>query len=97
MISKQTPIFRKWLEDLDYILAVVIFHNIEKLEKGNFSNCKPVGNGVHEQKIDFQKGYRLYFTNINDNIIVLLVVGNKSTQDKDIRKAKELKEILTES
>ncbi|MDR1434018.1 MAG: hypothetical protein LBI93_02570 [Endomicrobium sp.] len=34
--------------------------------------------------MDFQKGYRLYFTNINDNIIVLLVGGNKSTQDKDI-------------
>jgi len=34
MISKQTTIFRKWLEALDYILAVVIFHNIEKLEKG---------------------------------------------------------------
>jgi putative addiction module killer protein len=97
MRSNQTPIFRKWLEDLDYVVAVVIFRNIEKLEKGNFSNCKPVGNGIHEQKIDFQKGYRLYFTNINGKIIVLLVGGNKSTQDKDILKAKELKGILTEA
>ncbi|MDR3256891.1 MAG: hypothetical protein LBT18_04540 [Endomicrobium sp.] len=67
------------------------------MRKGNFSNCKSIGNGIHEQKIDFQKGYRLYFTNINGEIIVLLVGGNKSTQDRDILKAKELKGLLSEA
>lgn len=72
---------------------------IEKLEKGNFSNCKSIGNGIHKQKINFQKGYRLCFTNINGEIIVLLVGGNKSTQDqdRDILKAKELKGLLLEA
>jgi putative addiction module killer protein len=68
MRSKQTPTFRQWLKNLDYVVAVVIFRNIEKLEKGNFSNCKSIGNGIHEQKINFQKRYRLYFTNINGEI-----------------------------
>ncbi|MDR2192029.1 MAG: type II toxin-antitoxin system RelE/ParE family toxin [Endomicrobium sp.] len=55
---------------------------------------KSVGSGVHELKINFQKAYRIYFTNINGEIILLLCGGDKSSQDKDIQKAKELKGAL---
>ena len=54
MRSRQTPVFRQWLKNLDYVVAIIIFCSIEKLEKGNFSNCKSTGNGIHKQKINFQ-------------------------------------------
>jgi putative addiction module killer protein len=54
----------------------------------NFSNCEPVGNGVHELKIDFGPGFRVYFGEDGDSVI-LLNGGNKDTQDRDIKKAKE--------
>jgi putative addiction module killer protein len=67
--------------------------NLLKLEEGNFSNVKAVGAGVHELKINYQKGYRVYFTNVDGEIIILLCAGDKSSQQKDIEKAKKIKEI----
>jgi putative addiction module killer protein len=64
MQIKQMPIFKKWFNTLDLFIQVIIASNIDKLEKGNFANCKSVGSGIHEQKINFQKGYRLYFVNL---------------------------------
>jgi putative addiction module killer protein len=60
---------------------------MDRLEKGNFGNCKPVGEGVLELKINFGPGYRLYFAEDGPNIIVLLIGGDKSTQSKDIKSA----------
>lgn len=50
--------------------------------------CKPVGDGIRELKINFAKGYRVYFKEKEGGINVLLVGGDKSTQQKDIDKAK---------
>ena len=94
MILKQTSIFVKWFKKLDFYIQSVIDYNVEKLEKGNFANCKSIGEGVHELKIDFQKGYRIYFKNSGQEIILLLCAGSKSSQEKDIQKAKELNKIL---
>jgi putative addiction module killer protein len=55
------------------------------LETVNF-----VGNGIRELKIDYAKGYRVYFKETNGKIIILLIGGDKSTQKKDIEKAKEI-------
>lgn len=55
MLLKKTSVFTKWLEKLDLKIKTVIIANLAKLEDGNFSNVKSVGNGVHELKINYQK------------------------------------------
>ena len=57
-------------------------------------DVKPVGEGVSETRIHYGSGYRLYFCQQGDVVIVLLCGGDKSTQNKDIEKAKELKRCL---
>lgn len=64
---------------------------IQKIENDeHFGDCEPVGNGIRELKIDYAKGYRVYFKESDNKIIILLIGGNKSTQQKDIIKAKEI-------
>jgi len=64
---------------------------IQRLENdGHFGDCKPVGDGIHELKISYTKGYRIYFKEKDGKIIILLIGGDKSTQQKDIEKAKEI-------
>jgi putative addiction module killer protein len=86
--------FARWFKKLDIYIQVRILYEVNKLSSDNFSNCKTIGEGIHELKINYQKGYRIYFTNINDKIILLLCGGDKSSQEKDIKKAKELKKEL---
>lgn len=60
------------------------------MEDGNFGDSKSVGGGVFEIRIDVGKGYRVYFTNKENKIIFLLVGGDKSTQDDDIKIAQKM-------
>ena len=57
---------------------------------GNFGDCKPVGGGVWEQRIDWGAGYRVYYATKGEALIVLLAGGDKSTQAHDIRRARAL-------
>jgi putative addiction module killer protein len=59
------------------------------MEQGNFSNVKPVGSGVSENRIDFGPGYRVYFALEGTQIIILLGGGSKKGQQKDIALALE--------
>lgn len=62
-----------------------------KLEKDeHFRDCEPVGDGIRELRVNCAKGYRVYFKEIDGKIIILLVGGDKSTQQKDIEKAKDI-------
>ena len=63
---------------------------LERLETGNFGDCKGVGGGVSELRIDWGPGYRVYFGCDGQTVIVLLCGGDKRKQDADIRKAVEL-------
>jgi putative addiction module killer protein len=63
---------------------------IRRLGLGNPGDVKPVGGGISELRIDVGKGYRVYFAQRGSCVIVLLAGGDKSTQKKDIEKAREL-------
>ncbi len=96
-IIEKTEEFDKWLKRLKDLRAKAkILFRIQKIENDeHFGDCEPVGNGIRELKIDYAKGYRVYFKESDNKIIILLIGGNKSTQQKDIIKAKEkLKRII---
>ena len=89
----KTEIFTKWLKGLkDQRARAVILNRIDRFALGNFGTCSPVGNGVSEAKIDHGPGYRLYFIRRGQILVVLLCGGDKSTQQKDVRKAHRLAE-----
>lgn len=89
---EKTTEFDKWLKKLKDLRAKAkILFRIQKLEtEEHFGDCKPVGDGISELKINYAKGYRIYFKEKNGKIIVLLIGGDKSTQQKDIEKAKDI-------
>ena len=89
---EKTPEFDKWLRKLNDLTAKAkILFRIQKLENDeHFGDCKPVGDEIKELKINYSKGYRVYFKEKNGKIIILLLGGDKSTQKKDIEKAKEI-------
>ena len=62
---------------------------MDRLNLGNFGGCKSLGGGLHELKIDFGPGYRVYFADVENVIVLLLWGGDKSTQAKDIDVAKK--------
>lgn len=93
---EKTPEFDKWLRKLKDLKAKVkVLFRIQKIEnEGHFGDYKSVGEGIIELRINFAKGYRVYFHEKDGKIIILLIGGDKSTQQRDIKKAKEILEIL---
>ena len=89
---EKTSEFDKWLRKLNDLRAKAkILLRIQKLEKDeHFGDCEPVGDGIRELKINYAKGYRVYFKEIDGKVIILLIGGDKSTQQKDIEKEKEV-------
>lgn len=87
--SKKEPA-KEWIDGLKNLNAQArIFVRIERAENGNLGDHKSVGEGVFELRIDVGPGYRLYFVFDGNEIILLLIGGDKSTQSKDIVKAKK--------
>lgn len=94
---EKTSEFDKWLRKLKDLRAKAkILFRIQKIERdGHFGDCKAVGEGIREMRINYAKGYRVYFKEKDGKIIILLIGGDKSTQQKDIAKAKEILKNLT--
>lgn len=91
METQQTPAFADWFSGLrDRKAQSKIAARIARIELGLMGDVKAVGDGVSEARIDFGPGYRLYFTRRGERLIILLVGGDKSTQRRDIAKAKEI-------
>jgi len=94
---KSTLIFSKWLSKLkDMKGRMAVARRIERMENGNFGDVKSVGSHISELRITTGPGYRVYFSERKEEIIILLVGGDKSTQSKDIKKAEELLEEYTD-
>ena len=89
---EKTSEFDKWLRKLkDLSAKAKILFRIQKIEsEGYFGGCKPVGKGIKELRINFSKGYRVYFKEKNGKIIILLIGGDKSSQQEDLMKAQEI-------
>jgi putative addiction module killer protein len=82
--------FQEWLDGLkDREGRAKIAVKVDRLGLGNLGGCKSLGGGLHELKVDFGPGYRLYFADVRPVIILLLCGGDKSTQAKDIENARK--------
>jgi putative addiction module killer protein len=81
--------FTEWLDSLsDQKTRGKIRSRLDRVELGNFGDCKSVGEGVFELRIDYGSGYRVYFGQVGLTV-VLLCGGDKNTQAQDIKKARE--------
>ena len=88
---RQTPEYETWFAALkDRTARVRVDMRIRRLSLGNPGTVEPVGEGVCELKIDHGPGYRVYFIQHGGHYVLLLVGGDKSTQARDIKRAKEL-------
>jgi putative addiction module killer protein len=88
---RETEGFKQWLKKLkDLRGKAIIYKRIERLSEGNPGDSVPVGEGISEMRIHCGPGYRVYYKDTGREIIILLCGGDKSTQEADIAKAKEL-------
>lgn len=91
METQQTPTFASWFSGLrDTKAKSKIAGRIARIELGLMGDVKSVGGGVSEVRIDFGPGYRLYYIRRGERVIILLVGGDKSSQQRDIAKAREM-------
>jgi len=96
MEIRRTNAFDKWLKNLsDTVGKFVIDARIRRLEEGVFGDTKHVGDGVFEMRIHHGPGYRVYYTKVGSQIMILLCGGDKSTQRSDIAKAKTMVKEIT--
>ena len=94
---RETNVYHEWFEALkDKRAKARIDVRIRRVSLGNFGDVKPVGKGVSELKIDYGPGYRVYFTQLGNILVILLCGGDKSTQAKDVQQAHELAHALDE-
>jgi putative addiction module killer protein len=80
--------FAEWFADLEAVARAKVTRAIVRLEQGNFSNVKSVGEGVFEYRIDFGPGYRVYFGQDGQTLVILRTGGTKKRQRRDIDDAR---------
>ena len=82
--------FEKWFSGLDAAAGAKVTVAISRLEQGNLSNVKTVGEGMLEYRLDWGPGYRVYFGRDGEKLVILLTGGTKRRQQRDIATAKAL-------
>ncbi len=92
---KTLPEFDTWLDGLkDHITRLRLSRRLDKAQRGNLGNVKPVGESVFEMIEHFGPGWRMYYVKHGDTLIVMLGGGDKRSQKSDITKAKQRKTLL---
>lgn len=87
----RTEFFAAWLRGIKDIKAKVrIFARMDAAGRDNFGDCRSVGEGVFEMRIDVGVGYRIYYAREGLSVYLLLAGGDKRTQDADIKTAKKM-------
>jgi putative addiction module killer protein len=81
--------FGKWFTRLDPVAGAKVTSALYRMEQGNLSNVKPVGQGVAEYRIDFGPGYRIYIGQDGKTLVILLGGGTKKAQNSDIQLARQ--------
>jgi putative addiction module killer protein len=90
-LIQQTSAFVAWHTSIrDLRAKIAIARRIDRAAAGNLGDIKPVGEGVSEMRVDVGAGYRVYFTMRGGVVIVLLAGGDKSKQEIDIKRAKQM-------
>jgi putative addiction module killer protein len=88
---RKTDEFDNWLSALaDQRAVAKIASRIERLGLGNAGDVKPVGEGISEMRLTYGPGYRIYYKQTGKTIVLILCGGDKSTQDSDIKRAKDI-------
>ena len=90
---KQTDEFARWLSSLRdnlFFFSRNLVIGLQRLKFGHFGDVEPIGGGLSELRIHEGQGYRVYFRQNGQEIILLLCGGNKKTQQRDIRRAHEI-------
>lgn len=88
---RQTEVYARWFARLrDRQARARIDVRIRRMSLGNPGDVRPVGEGVSELRIDYGPGYRVYFVQRGEVVVILLAGGTKGTQEQDIQTAREL-------
>jgi putative addiction module killer protein len=83
-------LYADWLKDLrDAKAKAKVMMQVDKMELGLFGDVEPIGEGLSELRLHYGPGYRVYYGKEGQQVFLLLCGGDKSTQSKDIKKAKE--------
>lgn len=92
-INGKSP-FLEWLKDLDNSNRSRIFKTIMDFKRGYLGDCKLLANNLYETRLFFGPGYRIYYSVQNGKIVIILCAGDKSSQKKDIARAKKYLSML---
>lgn len=80
--------FEEWLDSLDGTMRQRILARVARMKHGQFGDCKAIDRSLYELRLFFGPGYRVYFGEHRGRMLLILAGGDKSTQSKDIKKAK---------
>ena len=86
--SDDSP-YLEWLDTLGWKMQGRILARVARMKNGQFGDCKAIDRSLYELRLFFGPGYRVYFGEHDGKTVLLLAGGDKSTQSKDIKKAKE--------
>ena len=87
----KTKEFQLWVDKLkDRKAAARIFIRLDRVQMGNLGNFKNLGDSISELRINYGPGYRIYYTNKGNELVLLLIGGDKGSQKRDISKAKKI-------
>jgi putative addiction module killer protein len=90
----QSDVFADWLVKLkDRRARARVYARLDRMAEGNFGDVEPIGEGLSETRIHYGPGYRLYFMQRGQALVVLLCGGDKATQPRDIQRAKVIADV----